>query len=674
MVGQNKDTTIIYANPSEHALNVSSVNVSIKNFTIRNAGKSGIYAENTNNLTIDNCIIKNNVEYGVFFIASINGHKTQSNIVSNCTIFENGFSGIRITDESDIGGTTENITIIHCEFYKNGKTWTSYDKNATVSITPNQGMITNTIITDCLFYHSYSLDVYINGKTGSIFDNKFYNNNFLSNKLNVYDEGQNIWYNANSSKGNFWACHDDIAIPLNIPGGDNKDIYPLANPIGLLRPTAKTNGPYTAEVGEKITFSASKSTGNNLKFEWQLGNGQTKNEKTFSYAYPYPGTYTIELKVEDYYGLVDYDTTTATITAPDETSDPLPPIVNKPPIADAGGPYYEIVNVPVQFDGSDSYDPDGNTLTYKWEFGDGFKSNAKIPTHTYKKPGNYTVKLTVVDEADASAIDTTVAYITNKPNNPPERPIVKGDSFGSINVACNFSANSTDLDPDDMIQYVFNWTDGTNDTISDFLNSSEQFNVSHIFTTGGIYFINVYVLDENNAQSENQTFKIAINAHYCKSLGYLVDKDGDGFYDVFFREATGRQTDILQEDDTFFIDINGDDVWDYIYDFTADSILIYSAPDVISSEKPESQEIWIILIALICLAIIFIVVVKIAVNKTRKNKKVEIKNQDEKKQDKRKEALKEKKVNEIANVKSSEINYKEKTIEEEIDMILQKKK
>ncbi|POX40175.1 glycosyl hydrolase [Streptomyces sp. Ru73] len=42
-------------------------------------------------------------------------------------------------------------------------------------------------------------------------------------------------------------------------------------------------------------------------------------------------------------------------------------------------------------------DQDGDALTYSWDFGDGTKSTAQNPTHTYKKNGTYTATVTAKD-------------------------------------------------------------------------------------------------------------------------------------------------------------------------------------------------------------------------------------------------------------------------------------
>jgi PKD repeat protein len=59
----------------------------------------------------------------------------------------------------------------------------------------------------------------------------------------------------------------------------------------------------------------------------------------------------------------------------------------------------------VSFMGSGSSDPDGDPLTYSWDFGDGGTSSEANPSHTYAA-GNYTAQLTVSDGQTTSASAT----------------------------------------------------------------------------------------------------------------------------------------------------------------------------------------------------------------------------------------------------------------------------
>ena len=83
-----------------------------------------------------------------------------------------------------------------------------------------------------------------------------------------------------------------------------------------------------------------------------------------------------------------------------------PAPVNHPPVANAGGPYSGIVGQAVQFNGSGSTDPDGDALTYSWDFGDGTSGTGVQPTHTYNTVGAFNVALTVSDGSLSSSAPT----------------------------------------------------------------------------------------------------------------------------------------------------------------------------------------------------------------------------------------------------------------------------
>lgn len=87
---------------------------------------------------------------------------------------------------------------------------------------------------------------------------------------------------------------------------------------------------------------------------------------------------------------------------------------NNPPVADANGPYSGGVGQAIQFDGSGSSDPDaGQTLSYLWNYGDGFTGTGAMPVHTYTLANNYLVTLTVTDNGmpSLSSSSTTSATI-----------------------------------------------------------------------------------------------------------------------------------------------------------------------------------------------------------------------------------------------------------------------
>jgi len=84
---------------------------------------------------------------------------------------------------------------------------------------------------------------------------------------------------------------------------------------------------------------------------------------------------------------------------------------NTAPAANPGGPYLGAVNSAIQFDGSLSSDPDGDSLTYAWDFGDGTVGSRSAPMHSYTVGGIYTVCLTVNDSSLDSAPACTMAVV-----------------------------------------------------------------------------------------------------------------------------------------------------------------------------------------------------------------------------------------------------------------------
>ncbi len=97
---------------------------------------------------------------------------------------------------------------------------------------------------------------------------------------------------------------------------------------------------------------------------------------------------------------------------------------NKPPVADAGGPYLSAVNQSISFGGGGSYDPDGDPLTYAWDFGDSNTGTGEMISYSYAAAGIYDVCLTVNDGSVDSAPDCTLAVVYD-----PEGGFVTGGGW-----------------------------------------------------------------------------------------------------------------------------------------------------------------------------------------------------------------------------------------------------
>ncbi|MGE5174779.1 MAG: PKD domain-containing protein [Hyphomicrobiales bacterium] len=207
-----------------------------------------------------------------------------------------------------------------------------------------------------------------------------------------------------NSSGAVMVSSDGGPFSVNVSGMGN------AAPTLTLTPA----GPYTAAAFVPFSFMASATDNADMIDDIvtfsasPLPPGATFDMNTGAFNWtPGPsdaGVYSLTVCAVDQYGLSDCQNITITVEAN-----------NNPPVAVAGGPYSGAAGQPVQFNGSGSSDPDGNALTYAWDFGDGNSGTGATPSHTYAIANNYIATLTVTDDGipPLSATDNASVTILN---------------------------------------------------------------------------------------------------------------------------------------------------------------------------------------------------------------------------------------------------------------------
>ena len=162
-------------------------------------------------------------------------------------------------------------------------------------------------------------------------------------------------------------------------------------------------------------------------------------------------------------------------------------------LADANGPYYGLVDNQINFTGSVyGGNPD---YSWYWDFGDNETSNNQNPTHMYSEVGQYNVTLTVTDDNGSLAIDETEAFVEMQ-NNPPDIPIINGQTNGKIGTEYTYCI--TGIDPDeDYLYALWNWGDeNKTDWLGPFV-SGDEICASHGWEYKGTYIVSVYLKDEH---------------------------------------------------------------------------------------------------------------------------------------------------------------------------------
>ena len=183
-------------------------------------------------------------------------------------------------------------------------------------------------------------------------------------------------------------------------------------------PAANAGGPYTAATAAPISFTAAASTdpqGSALTYAWNFGDSSTAAGVAPTHAYASPGTYPVTLTVTDARGLSATAATSASITA-------------AAPTAKAGGPYTASLGSPVNFTAAASTDPNGQTLTYAWNFGDGITGTGVNPSHFYTTGGPFTATLTVTDTKYNLTASATAAVTSTQVAIQPMTNVVVGTS------------------------------------------------------------------------------------------------------------------------------------------------------------------------------------------------------------------------------------------------------
>lgn len=186
------------------------------------------------------------------------------------------------------------------------------------------------------------------------------------------------------------------------------------------------------------------------------------------------------------------------ISAPGVADQKLPVTATAILVADfSAAPLLAVVGETIEFTDQSTFAPDeGPIRRWTWTFGDGKQSNAQNPKHKYKRPGTYTVSLTVQTDNNS---DTAVKqnYITVEAAEGPTADFTVSNTKPPANTPVIF----TDLsDPGNKatINSWF-WTFGDTQT------STEQ-NPTHTYTSIGKFTVSLTVTSSNGlSDTETKT-------------------------------------------------------------------------------------------------------------------------------------------------------------------------
>lgn len=261
----------------------------------------------------------------------------------------------------------------------------------------------------------------------------------------------------------------------------NLGVVKIAFNLGSVKAVADVTPNATGCAPLHVQFSNNSS--NAVEYYWNFGDGSpTSNLATPSHTFTNPGVYNITFVAINPNACKTRDTVHLTVTV---TTDTIQAKFNLQLHDTCQQPYITLQNTSQPLAGQPL-----SSATYYWDFGDGQQfTGAQPPNHYYQNPGNYSVRLVMIDTNACNSPDTFIQQVNieqiyvNAGFNPPPTACEKT----SIDFT-NTSQNASD--------YFWDFGDG---------NTSTATNPSHTYQQAGTYTVR---LRASNPQTCNQVDSI----------------------------------------------------------------------------------------------------------------------------------------------------------------------
>lgn len=266
------------------------------------------------------------------------------------------------------------------------------------------------------------------------------------------------------------------------------------NALMISKPVADFVSADTISCHSQFISFTNLSTGPNLTYVWDFGDGATSTAANPVHQYVTQGVYTVGLKITDQYGCTDNMVKNNYITIADPKADFLlsDSLSTCPPLV------ITFTNLSKNF------------LKRSWDFGDGSSSSLDNPTHFYSTPGTFNIVLTVTGYNGCTDQKT-------------KQIIVRGPqgSFTYTNiVGCNPLKTDFKGTTKDNITFIWDYNDGGTLSTPDSI-------VSHTYTNPGFYLPKMILVDAAGCQVPivgTDTIKVyGVKADFTNSTTTLCD-------------------------------------------------------------------------------------------------------------------------------------------------------
>lgn len=490
IIGASSLSTIIDGGGNGHTIAVTGtedtpITVSISGFTIQNAGQHGfanIACSHATAGTIEGNTIQNSQEGDDIQLDHCTGLTISNNLITNAYV-----SGISLTlcsscivDANTIRYSQKGISL---------------------------GYSTDNTVTGNTISHNTVYGVYLYQSS----QNQFARNGFSVNSQQANDPCTNAW--SIDQQGNTWddyTGYDNNSngigdIPYLIPGGANRDDYPL----GVFKTVQQQGGgetnsvplvvsilvtPSQVYIGDLVSFSGEGQDSDGIiqGYVWQSSrDGQLGPAKSFTSSLLSVGVHTISLRVQDNDGAWSSPkTTTVTITA-------LPQ-----PVIDVITPTTALAGQAVYLYGY-AGNAENQTVEYQWSSSrDGGLSSAASFSCTNLSVGVHVITLRIrVAGRDWSSPVSQLVTIQQQSDGQAVPPVAdtggpyQGHAGQPVLVDGSRSSSSSGA----ALSYLWNFGDGT---------TGAEKSMEHTYASPGAYNLTLTVSDAHGSATSTSVVTI----------------------------------------------------------------------------------------------------------------------------------------------------------------------
>jgi PKD domain-containing protein/thrombospondin type 3 repeat protein len=274
----------------------------------------------------------------------------------------------------------------------------------------------------------------------------------------------------------------------------------------------------TVAPGATVIFSAAATDADDprssLTYEWRVDGVVQAGATGKMFSFSFTANATVRVTVRDPGNLSGFDETDVTVVS------------NQPPVAAPGGPYEGNEGSPVMVDGSGSSDPDGDPLTYQWQFDNGNSATGVTAENTWDDDGSYMADLTVTDPSGAYSTQQATVTIHNV-----APTVVLGAMSTELTLDASTGSGSFSDPGVDTWTVTVDYGDGSPAAVT--ANAPEgAIALSHAYAGDGNYTVTVRVDDGDGGVTDATTTAEILNrapsadASGSQQLTECTDNDG----------------------------------------------------------------------------------------------------------------------------------------------------